>query len=93
MAKKKAAGAVKKTKDSNPQMRGVKKFGNHRVGPGQILVRQLGTPFHPGDNVKRVSDDSLISLVSGTVHFSKRKVRAFNGNLTKRTFVSVVPTE
>jgi large subunit ribosomal protein L27 len=90
MAKKKAAGAVKKTKDSNPKMRGVKEFGNHKVGPGQILVRQVGTPFHAGDNVKRAGDDSLISLVSGTVHFSRRKVRAFNGNLTKRKFVSVI---
>ncbi len=90
MAKKKAAGAVKKTKDSNPQMRGVKAFGNHKVRAGQILVRQLGTPFHAGDNVKRASDDTLIALADGMVHFSKRKVRAFNGNLTKRRFVSVI---
>jgi large subunit ribosomal protein L27 len=93
MAKKKAAGAVKKTKDSNPKMRGVKAFGNHKVRPGQILVRQVGTAFHPGTNVKRASDDSLISLVDGTVTFTKRKVRAFNGNLTNRRFVSVIAAD
>lgn len=90
MAHKKAAGAVKITKDSISKRRGVKQFGNHKVRPGQILVRQVGTGFHAGLNVKRCSDDTLISLTNGIVQFSKKKVLAFNGNLTTRKFVNVI---
>ncbi len=93
MAHKKAAGAAKKNKDSISKRRGVKVFGGHKVLPGQILVRQLGTKFHPGLNVKRTSDDSLIALKSGIVQFSKKKVIAFTGNITTRRFVNVIETE
>ncbi len=93
MAHKKAAGAAKKNKDSISKRRGVKVFGNHLVSPGQILVRQLGTKFHPGLNVKRTSDDSLIALKSGIVQFSEKKVRSFTGNLVTRKFISVIEVE
>ncbi len=93
MATKKAGGSIKTGRDSKSKRLGVKAFGNHRVTTGNILVRQRGTKFHPGVNVKRVSDDSLISLVDGMVEFKKKKVIAFNGNLVKRTYVSVVPQE
>jgi large subunit ribosomal protein L27 len=91
MAKKKAAGAVKISKDSISKRRGVKVFGNQYIRTGQIIVRQLGTKFHPGLNVKRTSDDTLIALTEGMVTFTRKKVRAFTGNLVKRTFVNIIP--
>lgn len=93
MAHKKAAGAARINRDSVSKRRGVKEFGNHWVKPGQILVRQLGTKFHPGLNVKRTADDTLIALASGVVQFTKRKVLAFSGNLVVRKFVHVIPTD
>lgn len=93
MAHKKASGSTQTGRDSVSKRLGVKIFGNSAAGVGNILVKQRGTKFHPGKNVKRVSDDSLIALVDGMVTFTKSKVRAFNGNLTKRTFIHVVPFE
>jgi large subunit ribosomal protein L27 len=91
MAHKKAAGSTNNGRDSASKRLGVKIFGSEKVSTGQILVRQRGTKFHPGLNVKRTSDDTLISIASGVVAFKKKKVVAFNGNLTKRTFVEVHP--
>jgi large subunit ribosomal protein L27 len=91
MAHKKAAGSIKNGRDSRSKRLGVKRFGSQTVRAGEILVRQRGTKFHAGVNVKRVSDDSLISTVDGVLEFIKKKVLAFNGNLKKRTFLNVVP--
>jgi large subunit ribosomal protein L27 len=91
MAHKKAGGSSKNNRDSRSKRLGVKRFGSELVVAGEILLRQRGTKFHPGLNVKRTSDDSLISLTSGTVRFLKKKVLAFTGNLQTRTFVCVDP--
>jgi large subunit ribosomal protein L27 len=91
MAHKKAAGSVKNNRDSKSKRLGVKVFGSEKVVKGEILVRQRGTKFHPGVNVKRAADDSLISLADGVLEFVKKKVIAFNGNLTRRTFLNIVP--
>jgi large subunit ribosomal protein L27 len=91
MAHKKAGGSVKNNRDSVSKRLGVKMFGSQSVMPGNILVRQRGTKFHAGKNVKRTADDTLIALTSGVVKFTKKKVLAFNGNLTKRTFLEVIP--
>ncbi len=93
MAHKKAAGSIKNGRDSVSKRLGVKVFGSEKVVRGEILVRQRGTKFHAGKNVKRVSDDSLISLTDGVLEFLKKKVVAFNGNLQKRTFLNVIPFE
>jgi large subunit ribosomal protein L27 len=93
MAHKKATGSVKSGRDSISKRLGVKAFGSEYVGRGQILVRQRGTKFHPGKNVKRTADDTLISLVDGQVSFTKKKVLAFTGNIRKRVFVNVTPTD
>jgi large subunit ribosomal protein L27 len=93
MSKKKAAGSTKNNRDSISKRLGVKAFGSESVKHGEVLVRQRGTKFHAGKNVKRTSDDTLISLVDGVVEFSKKKVLAFTGNLDTRTFVNVVPQE
>ena len=91
MAHKLAAGSTKNNRDSKAKRLGVKIFGSQTVEPGMVLIRQRGTKFHPGKNVKRTSDDTLISLTSGILEFSKKKTYAFSGNLTTRTFVSIIP--
>jgi large subunit ribosomal protein L27 len=92
MAHKKAGGSTKTGRDSISKRLGVKKFGSEAAKAGNILVKQRGTKFHAGSNVKRVGDDSLIAMVDGVVSFKKKKVIAFTGNLDKRTFVSIIPT-
>lgn len=71
MAHKKGQGSVKNGRDSNAQRRGIKAYGGTRVTAGSIIVRQCGTKFHPGRNVKRAKDDTLFSLVDGTVEFDR----------------------
>jgi large subunit ribosomal protein L27 len=89
MAHKKAAGSSKNNRDSKSKRLGVKIFASQKVVPGQILVRQRGSKFHPGKNVKKAGDDTLLSLASGVLFFKKKKVRAFNGNLVQRTYLIV----
>jgi large subunit ribosomal protein L27 len=91
MATKKATGSVKTGRDSISKRLGVKVFGSEFINAGEIIVRQRGTKFHAGKNVKRVSDDSLISLIDGQVEFKKKRVITFTGNLKKRTYINVVP--
>ena len=71
MAHKKGQGSSRNGRDSNPQMRGVKKFAGQQVIPGNILVRQVGTKFHPGRNVGMGSDYTLYALVAGVVEFDR----------------------
>ena len=75
MAHKKGQGSSRNGRDSQPQMRGVKKFGGEVVQAGHILVRQVGTKFHPGKNVGIGGDDTLFSLAEGKVRFGERKGR------------------
>ena len=72
MAHKKGGGSTRNGRDSNAQRLGVKKFGGERVIAGNILVRQRGTRFHPGENVGRGSDDTLFALVDGVVEFQRK---------------------
>ena len=78
MATKKAGGSTSNGRDSNPNTYGVKKYGGQRALPGNILVRQAGTRFHPGPNVGRGKDFTLFALKEGVVRFSwynkKRKM-------------------
>ncbi len=69
MAHKKGVGSSRNGRDSNPQYLGVKRYGGQRVLAGNILVRQRGTRFHPGRNVRRASDDTLFALIDGVVKF------------------------
>ncbi|MBA4251171.1 MAG: 50S ribosomal protein L27 [Chlorobiaceae bacterium] len=70
MAHKKGQGSTKNGRDSNAQRLGVKRFGGQSVLAGAILVRQRGTKFHPGLNVKRGGDDTLFAVADGIVRFS-----------------------
>jgi len=73
MAHKKGQGSSRNGRDSNPQFRGVKRFGGQQVGPGTIIVRQCGTKFHPGENVGMGNDYTLFAKVEGTVRFQSRR--------------------
>lgn len=83
MAHKKGQGSIKNGRDSNAQRRGVKKFGGQLVKAGNILVRQLGTKYYPGNNVGLGNDYTIFATVDGIVEFSKNK--------KNRTVVSVAP--
>ncbi len=74
MAHKKGQGSSKNGRDSNPQYRGIKLYGGQVAKPGAIIVRQCGTKFKPGFNVRRGGDDTLFSTAQGTVIFKGRTV-------------------
>lgn len=84
MAHKKGGGSTKNGRDSNSKRLGVKRFGGQVVKAGNIIVRQKGTKFHPGENVGRGGDDTLFALVDGAVQF--KQIR-YNGR--KRRIVSI----
>ncbi len=72
MAHKKGTGSTRNGRDSNSQRLGVKRFGGEVVKSGNILVRQRGAKFHPGNNVGRGSDDTLFALIDGVVTFERK---------------------
>lgn len=72
MAHKKGGGSTKNGRDSNPQYLGVKRFGGQHVLAGNILVRQRGTRFWPGENVGKGKDDTLFALTDGVVTFERK---------------------
>ncbi len=84
MAHKKAGGSTRNGRDSHAKRLGVKRFGGQRVRAGNILVRQRGTRFHPGENVGLGKDYTLYALVDGVVQFRRKGPRM-------RTYVSVLP--
>ena len=84
MATKKAGGSSRNGRDSAGRRLGVKKFGGENVLAGNIIVRQRGTKFHPGDNVGIGKDHTIFATTNGKVTFKKTRIR---------TFVSVVPTQ
>ena len=83
MAHKKAGGSSRNGRDSNSKRLGVKKFGGELVIPGNIIVRQRGTKWHPGENVGLGKDHTIFATTEGNVSFKKRA----NG----RTYISVMP--
>jgi large subunit ribosomal protein L27 len=89
MAHRKAGGSTSLGRDSVSKRLGVKKFGGEKIKTGQIIIRQRGTKFHPGKNVKRGEDDTLFASCDGAVKFITKKVKTFTGKLKTRKFVSV----
>ena len=75
MAHKKGQGSSRNGRDSNGQRRGVKRYGGEKVIAGNIIVRQLGTKFHPGVNVGMGKDYTIFSLIEGTVRFEAHEKR------------------
>ena len=72
MAHKKGGGSSKNGRDSHGQRRGVKKYGGENVVAGNIIIRQLGTKVHPGNNVGLGKDYTIFSLIDGVVKFEKK---------------------
>ncbi|MBI4032830.1 50S ribosomal protein L27 [Candidatus Berkelbacteria bacterium] len=93
MAHKKAAGSSRLGRDSESKRLGVKRYGGTHVNAGEVLVRQRGTKYHPGQNVIRGGDDTLVSIVPGVVRFQKMQRRRFTGHLKPTQFVHVDPVE
>jgi len=75
MAHKKGASSSRNGRDSHAQRLGVKRYGGQTVKAGEILIRQRGTHFHPGDNVGRGGDDTLFALTAGAVQFGAKRGR------------------
>jgi large subunit ribosomal protein L27 len=82
MATKKSGGSTKNGRDSQSKRLGVKKFGSESVLAGNIIIRQRGTKYHPGNNVGLGKDHTIFSLIDGKVYFSKKA--------KNRTVVNVV---
>ncbi len=85
MAHKKAGGSSRNGRDSAGRRLGVKKFGGERVVPGNIIIRQRGTKWHPGAGVGLGKDHTIFALVEGSVVFKTGR--------GDRTFVSVIPAD
>ena len=83
MAQKKAGGSTRNGRDSHSKRLGIKRYGGERVIPGNILVRQRGTQWHPGSNVGMGRDHTIFAVAEGAVQFKS----GHRG----RTFVSVIP--
>lgn len=75
LASKKAGGSTSNGRDSNPKFLGIKKYGGELVRPGNIIARQRGTKWHPGENCGIGTDHTLFSLVDGKVKFTKNRVK------------------
>jgi large subunit ribosomal protein L27 len=75
MAHKKGVGSSRNGRDSNPNMLGIKRYGGEAVTSGCIIVRQRGTKFHPGANVRRGKDDTLFATTDGVVTFETYRRR------------------
>ena len=83
MAHKKGEGKVKNGRDSHSKRLGLKIFGGDAASPGNIIIRQRGTTYHPGNGVDMGKDHTIFAVVEGEVKFTKGK--------NNRTFVHVVP--
>lgn len=89
MAKKKAGGSTRLGRDSQPKYLGVKLFGGQKVQPGSIIVRQRGTKFLPGENVRRGNDDTLYAIAKGIVKFTTKRIKKFDGSKRIAKIVNV----
>ncbi len=90
MSKTKAGGSSRLGRDSNPKYLGVKLFSGQTAKPGSIIIRQRGTKFLAGVNVRRASDDSLYSIKDGLVRFSTVSKKKFDGSRRKSKMVNVI---
>jgi len=90
MAHTKAAGSTRLGRDSQPKYLGIKLFAGQKAKIGSILVRQRGTKFMPGKNVRRGNDDTLYAVKKGVVKFITKKISKFDGS---RKWTKVVNIE
>ena len=93
MAKTKATGTTRLGRDSESKRLGVKLFAGQIANPGSIIIRQRGSKFIAGKNVRKGNDDTLYSLKKGMVNFSTKNRTRFDGNKRLVKVVNVVPVE
>jgi len=93
MAHKKAGGSSRLGRDSAGRRLGIKANQGQAVKAGQIIVRQRGTKYHVGKNVKRGTDDTLYAKVAGVVKFTNKKLTKFTGALKAAKIVNVLPAD
>ena len=91
MAHKKAGGSSDNGRDSIAKRRGVKRFGGQLVNAGEVLVRQKGLKFRPGENTHLGKDWTIHSNTQGKVYFTKKRLLKFNGRRERCTFVHIDP--
>lgn len=91
MAHKKAGGSTSLGRDSKAKRLGVKKFDGQVVKAGMVLVRQRGTPFRAGQNVKRGVDDTLFAIKPGIVKITQKQIRRFDNRAKVAKYVNVNP--
>lgn len=91
MSKTKATGATKLGRDSQPKYLGVKLYAGQKAKPGMIIIRQRGTKFYAGKNVRKGSDDTLYSAIEGIVQYGSKRIKRFNGTQRLVKIVNVVP--
>ena len=80
MAHTKAAGSTRLGRESHSKRLGVKLFDGEKVKVGDVIIRQRGTKWLPGENVKRGNDDTLYALKTGNIKFTTKKIKRFNGS-------------
>jgi large subunit ribosomal protein L27 len=91
MAHKKAGGTTTNGRDSNAKRRGVKRFGGQVVHAGEVLIRQKGYQFRPGNNTHVGKDWTIHASVEGKVAFSRRKCTSFTGSRSWATVIHIEP--
>jgi len=92
MAHTKAKGSTKLGRDSEAKRLGVKHFDGEIVKPGDVIIRQRGTKFYPGNNVRQGGDDTIYSLTNGKVKFSRKQKTHFDGSKKIVKIVGVIPS-
>ncbi len=90
MAHKKAGGSTANGRDSQAKRLGVKIFGGQAIRAGNIIIRQRGTEYHPGQNVGMGKDHTLFALVDGKVMFREKQLRKYDGRIFKDKLVNVL---
>ncbi len=90
MATTKSAGTSRLGRDSKPKYLGVKLFSGQKVNTGSVIVRQRGTKFFPGNNVKKGNDDTLYALKGGTINFKTTRKKRFDGKQRRVKIVEVI---
>jgi len=93
MAHKKAGGTTRLGRDSESKRLGVKLSNGQFAKAGSIIVRQRGTKYRPGKNVKKGKDDTLFAQITGNVEFTTKKLKRFNGKLAQAKIVNIVNSQ
>lgn len=91
MAHKKAGGTTTNGRDSRAKRRGVKRFGSQKVAAGEVLIRQKGSWYRPGNNVHVGKDWTIHASIPGVVVFSRKKTTSFTGSRRWSTLVHIEP--